>query len=327
MKAFVTGGTGFIGTHLIQELDQAGWEIVALHRPNSDLRELKKCRKIELCVGDITDAESLHRAIPEKVDAVFHVAGSVGNIPHAQESSRYLVNQTGSRNMVEACWQKEVGRFIYTSTVLTYDFHAFRPLTENASPNLWCKDPYIHSKRLADEEIQRGQSLGLDVVYLHPSAVFGAYDKDTWSKMFLEIQRGLPLPFAPPGGGSVCHARPVAQAHVAAFSKGKSGQHYILGGPDVTWLQVAQQIAELLKKTSPRWALPDLLFKIYGWSEFSISNLLGREPMLTPHTIDILSETINSISARAINELSYTPSSLREMLVDCHQWMVREGML
>ena len=72
MKAFVTGGTGFLGTHLIQELDQAGWEIIALHRGRSDLTELKKCRRVEFAQGDVTDIESIRRGMPEGVDAVFH---------------------------------------------------------------------------------------------------------------------------------------------------------------------------------------------------------------------------------------------------------------
>lgn len=327
MKAFVTGGTGFLGTHLVKALDRQGWEIIALHRKTSDLTELKKCQKIEFTLGDITDLESLKRGIPQNVDAVFHVAGSVGHLPHNLENSRYLINQTGTRNVIETCKEKSIGRLIYTSTVLTYDFHKYRPLTENAERNLWCKDPYIHSKRLADEEVDKGLSSGLDIVYLHPSAVFGSYDKDTWSKMFLEIKRGLPLPFAPPGGGSVCHALKVAEAHVTAFHRGKKGQHFILGGPDVTWLQVSQEIAKILKAPGPRWRLPTLLFKAYGWSEFLISSALRRNPMLTPHTIDILTETIYSDSTLAAKELDYKSSTLREMLEDCHQWMLKAKML
>ena len=70
MKAFNTGVTGFIGTHVIEELDKDGWEIRALHRSNSNLSELRKCRYVEFVLGDITDIESLRRAIPEGIDAV-----------------------------------------------------------------------------------------------------------------------------------------------------------------------------------------------------------------------------------------------------------------
>jgi dihydroflavonol-4-reductase len=136
MKAFVTGGTGFFGTHLIQELDQAGWEIIALHRSRSDLTELKKCRRVQFTQGDVTDIESIRRGMPEGVDAVFHCAGSVGNLPHSQEKSRYAVNQTGTRNVVDVCKDKKIGRLIYTTTILTYDWHACRPLSEETPRNL-----------------------------------------------------------------------------------------------------------------------------------------------------------------------------------------------
>ena len=327
MKAFVTGGTGFLGTHIVQELDRAGWDIVALHRKNSDLRELKKLRNVEFRLGDITDRASLRAAMPEAVDAVFHTAGSAENLPHAMEHIRYAINRDGTRNVVDTCLEKKIGRLIYTSTVLTYDFHAHKTVTEDSPPNDWCKDPYIHSKRLADNEIRRGIELGLDIVSMHPSAVFGAYDKATWSKMFLEIERGLPLPFAPPGGGSVCHALKVARAHVDAWRLGGKGEHYILGGPDVTWLQVAKEIANLLGKRAPIAALPTFLFKAYGWTEFAVSSLIKREPMLTPHTINILTEHVYSDSGKALKTLGYRSSSLHEMLSDCYRWMVAEGML
>ena len=119
MRAFVTGATGFVGTNLIQELDKAGWEIIALCRPSSELRERKKCKKIIYAPGDIMDIESLRRGMPPAVDAVFHVAGSVGPVAHGKEDSRYGINQIGTRNVVTVALEKKVGRFLHTSTVLT----------------------------------------------------------------------------------------------------------------------------------------------------------------------------------------------------------------
>jgi len=327
MRAFVTGATGFLGTHLIQALDRDGWEIAALHRPASDVRELRKCKHVELVPGDILDLESLRNGMPDGVDAVFHVAGSVANLPHRLENTRFEVNQTGTRNVVEVCRQKRIGRLVHTSTVLTYDFRAPRPFNEDAPPNAWCQDAYARSKRLADIEVEKGVAAGLDAVFIHPSAMFGSFDKQTWSKMFLELERGMPLPFAPPGSASVCHAPKVAEAHVAAFHTGARNRHYILGGPDVTWLEVMREVALILGRPGPLWRLPTALFKLYGWTEFGVSSLIGREPMLTPHTIEMLSEPVHTDSSRAIKELGYRPSSLHEMLMDCYTWMIEAGML
>ncbi len=322
MKAFITGSTGFVGTHLIQVLDRAGWEIIALHRPASDLTELKKCQKMTLAIGDIMDVDSLRKNIPQEIDAVFHVAGSVGPVSHGQENSRYDINQIGTRNVVNVCLEKNIKRFIHTSTVLTFDFLSTPKFNEQTPPNHSTDDTYLHSKRLADLEVERGIAQGLDAVFLHPSAIFGAFDKVTWSKMFLEIERGLPLPFAPPGGGSVCHAKKVAEAHLSAFHKGGLGQHYILGGPDEYWLNVAIKIAQILNRPAPKWKLPTPIFKFYGNSEYWISKLLGRNSTLDPHSAQILCYNVFSDSSKAIHELGYEPSSLDEMLKDCYQWML-----
>lgn len=326
LKAFVTGSTGFLGIQLVQELVKAGWEVTALHRATSDLRDLKKIPGVHFTVGDITDPASLDRGMPYKVDAVFHAAGSVLPLPHDQEFTRYAVNQAGTRHAIETALKLKARRFIYTSTVLTYDFARGGRVTEDYGP-YHGKDAYMHSKSLADVEVAKGVAAGLDAVFLHPSAIFGAYDKATWSKLFLEVQRGLPLPFAPPGGASVAHMRKVAQAHVAAFHRGRTGEHYILGGPDVTWFEVVQRVAHMLNRPGARWVLPSSLFLIYGYAEYYLSTWLGREPTMTPHIAETLRHTILSDSSKAIRELGYNPSSLDEMLMDCYLWMVETGMI
>ncbi|MBL0059395.1 MAG: NAD-dependent epimerase/dehydratase family protein [Elusimicrobia bacterium] len=326
MKAFVTGSTGFLGIQLVQELVKAGWEVTALHRASSDLADLKIIPGIKFVVGDVTDRTSLEKGMPHNIDAVFHAAGSVLPLPHDQEFTRYAVNQAGTRHMVETALKQKAQRFIYTSTVLTYDFARGGRVTEEFGPYQGV-DAYMRSKALADVEVANGVSAGLDAVFLHPSAIFGAYDKATWSKLFLEIQRGLPLPFAPPGGASVAHMRKVAQTHVAAFHRGRRGEHYILGGPDVTWFDVVQRVARLLNRPGARWTLPSGLFLLYGYVEYYLSTWLGREPTMTPHIAETLRHTILSDSSKAIRELGYEPSSLDEMLTDCYQWMVATGRL
>ncbi len=322
MRAFITGATGFIGTHVVKYLVEDGWDIVILKRENSDISEFKDLKNISYVIGDITDKKSLQDGMPENVDVVYHIAGSVANMPHHLEHTRYDINVKGTKNIVDVCLEKKVGRLVYTSTVLVYDFHTSGTVTENTPMNEWCRDPYIHSKRLAEEEVNVGFKKGLNVIYLHPSAVFGSQDKATWSKMFLEVERGLPTPFAPKGGGSVCFVKSVAKAHVEAAKKGENGEHYILGGPDVTWLEVVSEISNIMKKSPPKYELPSWLFKVYGYSEYFISTkILKREPMLTPHTIDILSEYVYSSSSKAINELNYEMSNLKEMLEDCYLWM------
>ena len=239
----------------------------------------------------MTERDSLSAAIPGNVDAVVHAAGSVLPLRHQEEHTRYAVNQRGTRNVVEESMKKKARRFIYTSTVLTYDFARGGRVTEEYGPYQG-HDAYMRSKTLADVEVAKGVAAGLDAVFLHPSAIFGAYDKATWSKLFLEVQRGLPFPFSPPGGASVAHMRKVAQTHVEAFSRGRKGEHYILGGPDVTWFDVVQRIARILNRPGVKWTLPSALFLLYGHVEYRLSMWLKRHPMLTTHTAETLRHTI-----------------------------------
>jgi nucleoside-diphosphate-sugar epimerase len=327
VKAFVTGSTGFLGTHLLQELAAGGWDICAFHRATSDLSELKAIDRVTSCVGDVRDRDSVYRAMPEEVDAVFHAAGSVGFLRPEDEQEQYDINVLGARHVVDAALARKARRFIYTSTVLTYDFSCGQRISEASQANTASRSAYIHSKHLADLEVEKGARAGLDSVVLHPSAILGAHDKSTWSKIFREVHRGLRIPAAPPGMASFCHMRKVAQAHVSAFHRGRRGEHYLLGGADHTMKEVATKVAEILGRRGPWGRLPGFLFRLFGRLEYRLSTLLGKEPMVTPSLADMLCETVLCDSSKAIAELGYEPSSLHTMLMDCYQWMVEANLL
>jgi nucleoside-diphosphate-sugar epimerase len=112
--AFVTGGTGFIGINLIQLLVSEGWDVTALHRPTSNITYLKSL-PIKLAEGSITDRQSLHAAIPEGTDVVFHVAGDT-NFWSKQNARQNAINIDGTRNMIDAAASKGVETFIHTSS-------------------------------------------------------------------------------------------------------------------------------------------------------------------------------------------------------------------
>jgi nucleoside-diphosphate-sugar epimerase len=325
--AFVTGSTGFLGITLTQELVNEGWRVVAFHRPSSDITELEKLDSVSFETGDVTDYDSVLRAMPETSDAVFHAAGSVGFYEPSQERIQYETNVTGTRNVVTAAQEKKVGRVIYTSSVLTYDYTQVRRVDESTPPYTNCHFSYVNSKYLGDLEAEKAVEAGLDVVFIHPSIIFGAHDRETWSKMFREIAGGLRVPAMPPGGASVCHMREVARAHVSAFERGRRGHHYVLGGPDKTFREIAGAIATLIGQPGPRWSIPGWLFRSLGWVEYRISKILGREPMVTPAMAEMLCLTVLCSSAKAERELGYRPASLETMLEDCYQWMRSENMM
>ena len=325
--AFVTGSTGFLGITLTQELVSAGWEVVAFHRPSSDLRELKKLAQVRYALGDITDADSVLAAIPEQVDAVFHTAGSVGFFDSSKDAQQYQINVLGTRNAVEAALEKKSRRFIHTSTILTYDYSQPQPITEDTPPNSNSKYSYISSKYQGELEVEKAADRGLDAVILHPSIIFGAYDRTGWSQMFREISRGPRIPLAPPGRANVCHMREVARAHISAFHKGGSGEHYMLGGPEKSLREMVDAVAAILNKPGPRFTAPAALFRFLCRVDNMTASWLGRKPMVTQAEAEILCEDCVCSSDKAIRELDYQPAALETMLEDCYQWMKSEDLL
>ena len=122
--AFVTGGTGFLGLNLIEQLLAQSWEVIALHRPTSNLKHLRE-KDIQLVEGSITEPDSLITIFPEKVDAVFHVAGST-NLWSRRNHLQTRDNVEGTQNMVAAALKRQAKRFIHTSSEAAYGHHQQR---------------------------------------------------------------------------------------------------------------------------------------------------------------------------------------------------------
>lgn len=324
LTAFVTGGTGFIGLNLVEQLITDGWRVIALHRPISDTTQLRELGA-ELAEGDILDPQSLERSIPEGTDAVFHVAGNTSLWAPAN-ARQTRENVDGTRNVAATSLKRGVGRMIHTSTVNVYGFQDGR-LTED-SPRLgrtsWIN--YFRSKALAEDEVRSAIENGLDAVILNPAGVVGPYDAGNWSRLITLVHERR-LPGVPSGAGSFGHSREVARAHVTAFEKGRRGENYLLGGADATYLEVARVVGELTDRKVPRRASPAFLLRVVGRVNHLRSLVTRREPDLSPESVALVTKRVLCSSEKAERELGFRPVPLRTMLEDCHRWMVETGRL
>ncbi len=322
--AFVTGATGFLGLNLIGHLTGLGWKVIALHRPSSDLTYLRRfpVQRVEGCVEQ---ADALERAMPDGVDVVFHAAADVSFWSRHRER-QFRTNVDGTRHIVAAALRRGVKRLIYTSTTGVYGFqHA--PFDETAAHRgRGCWFHYMHTKALAEEEVRRGIDRGLAAVLLNPANIVGAYDRHNWARLFQLAAQGR-MPRVPPGRGSFCHVAAVAQAHVAAVDRGRTGENYILGGADAPFREVVGIISELLGQDGVPRTMPAPVLRaagrVLGW----VSHLTRREPLVTPESAAFLSANLVCCSDKAVRELGYQPAPLRTMLEDCHRWLVAEGHL
>lgn len=322
-SAFVTGGTGFVGLNLVQQLTAAGWDVTALHRPTSDLSFLNRF-KPRLVTGAITDAESIRAAVPKGTDTLFHVAGNT-NMWRKGNAEQTRDNVDGTRNVVEAAIANGVRRLIVTSSVSAYG-PVKGEITE-ATPSLAPSSTvnYERTKYAAQEVARAAVARGLEVVILQPGAIMGPYDIGTWSQLFGLVQAGK-LTAVPPAALTFAHVREVAAAHIAAADRGENGGQYLLGGENRTMLELVQQIAGLLGKKAPTGTAPLALVKIVAQVGDFLSNFTGKPPAITPEMATALGgATINP--AKAVRDLGFKVVPLEVMVRDCYDWMVAEGRI
>lgn len=266
MRVLVTGSTGFVGSHLCKALVEQGHTVRAFHRPSSNLRLLEGL-EVEHAQGDLTQPETMTAAM-EGMDVVFHCAAWMGS--HDQPGRQYTVTVEGTRNVLQAARKTGVQRVVYTSSTAALGVPQAgnsgeeRPLpvnenhTWNYQPHWY---PYGYTKYLAELEAQKAAAQGLDVVIVNPSLIFGAGDayRQSGSIVMQVAQRRISV--AVEGGINAVHVEDVVSGHLAAMERGKCGQRYILGGENVTHLQLLQRIAEVTGTPAPTLVLPAWLVR------------------------------------------------------------------
>tara|TARA_R110000868_G_scaffold35002_3_gene125790 strand:+ start:1661 stop:2641 length:981 start_codon:yes stop_codon:yes gene_type:complete len=322
--AFVTGATGFVGLNLVQQLMVEGWDVTALHRPSSDLTFLSRFGP-RLAVGEITDRASLLAAIPQGTDTLFHVAGNT-SMWRKLDAEQTRDNVDGTRNVVEAAKAKGVRRLIVTSSISAYG-PVSGEVTET-TPSLADKSSvnYERTKWQAQEIARAAVGDGLEVVIMQPGAIMGPYDIGTWSRMFLMVRDGK-LPGVPPAQLSFAHVREIVGAHIAAADRGESGGQYLLAGENSTMLELVTEIGLLLGKSTPKKPLPLGLMRVAATVGGFVSSLTGKEPSMTAEMVEAFSHPMTTQSAKAQRDLGYKIVPLKEMVKDCHDWMVAEGRI
>ncbi len=325
-RAFVTGAAGFLGLNLVAALRERGWRVTAMHRASSDLRYLSRFDGIERVIADLADRESLRRTVPEGVDAVFHVAGNL-NFWSRRNEEQYRDNVVGTRHVVEAALARSARCLVYTSSIAAYGIHGRTPIAETAERRgLRSSINYLRTKALAEEEVRAGIARGLRAVIVNPANIVGPYDRRGWASMIRLACAGK-LPFAPPGRGSFCHVREVARAHIEAVERGRTGENYLLGGADATYLEFVRTIGDVCNCKVPRRAAPYLVLWLMARVAVSWAALAGRPPLMTPEAVKLACSTMTCRSDKAIRELGYRPVALRAMVEDAYRWLREEGWI
>lgn len=261
MKALVTGSTGFVGSHLVRALTEAGHTAVALHRASSRLDGLAGLT-YESALGDVTDFDSL-RATCEGCDWVFHVA-AVADYWRADVNRMYDVNVDGTKKVLDAAREAGVKRVIFTSSAAAVGFSrngipADESLYFDLPPERF---PYAHSKALAEDLVRDAVADGQDVVITNPVVILGPGDLNIISgDIVLKVYRMSWTIPVPAGGIAMIDVRDVAKLHIAAAERGRTGERYILGEANAKHQTVFLEAARIAGVTAPGFPLPRILLE------------------------------------------------------------------
>lgn len=325
MRAFVTGGTGFIGGNLIRLLLSQGHEVRALARKGSDQRNLAGL-PVEAIEGDLT-SPGLRDAIAG-CDAVFHLAAHY-SLWVKDRDAIYESNVGGTESILQAARAAGVKRFVHTSSVAAIGVPEEGKLaTEETRTTVdELVSDYKKSKFLAEQAALKASKEGLDVVIVNPSTPIGANDvKPTpTGEIVLRFLQGR-MPAYVKTGLNLVDVEDVAWGHLLAFEKGRTGERYILGNRNLSFLEMLQILAGITGKPAPRFAVPHLLPLAVSYiDEMVLAKYFGKTPQVSYYSVQMSRHAMYYDSSKAVRELGLPQTPVEKAIEKAVRWFQDEG--
>ncbi len=326
MKIFLTGATGFLGSHVASVLAEQGADLRLLVRPTSNLKNLEGI-KAETATGDLRDPGSLEKAM-QGCEVVFHVAADY-RLWLRDPQEMYRSNVEGTRAILEAARKNKARCVVYTSSVATIGFTGNgQPADEDSPVSLAAMiGHYKRSKFMAEQLALEAGRNGMRVVTVNPTTPVGERDiKPTPTGRIVVDFLKRKFPAYVETGLNLVDVRECALGHVAAMEKGRSGERYILGGEDLTLKQILDKLGEISGLPSPKVKLPYFVAYAAGFVDENFSGrLLGREPRATVETVRMGRKKMFASSARAERELGWKIFPADDALRRAVEWFRANG--
>ena len=326
MLAFLTGATGFLGSHVARALDEYGADLRLLVRQTSDLKNIQDL-KVDLVTGDLRDPASLEKGIAG-CDVVFHVAADY-RLWVRDPEEMYRSNVEGTRAILEAAHKNGVRRVVYTSSVATMGFTSNgQPADENSPVSLDNMiGPYKRSKFMAEQVAIEAARGGQDVVIVNPSTPVGERDiKPTPSGRIVVDFLKKKFPAYVDTGLNLVDAKECARGHIAALEKGRSAERYILGGENLTLKQILDKLAAITSLPSPKIRVPYVMALATGIvDEIVTGRIRGREPRATIDAVRMGRKKMFVSSAKAERELGWKCVPVDAALRRAVEWFRENG--
>jgi nucleoside-diphosphate-sugar epimerase len=309
MRAFVTGGTGFIGRRVVGKLRERGDDVVALVRSPDKARDLD----CELVAGDLSDGGVMRSAM-DGCDACFHIAAvyKVG-IPRSEQEPMFEANVRGTEHVIDAAVDAGVGRIVYVSTVNVFGNTKGEVVDESyhRETSEGFLSAYDESKFRSHEVALDRIAKGAPIVIVQPGGVYGPGDHSEVGNMIDQASTGkLRMKAFPELGLNLVYVDDVADGILLAYDRGQVGESYVLGGERATMGELIDRVAAMSGRKPPRMTLPPLMAKLSAPLGPVVGPALGFPPNLGEAIKAAHNVTYWAKDDKARRDLGYTPRDL-----------------
>jgi len=326
MKCFVTGATGFLGSHVARQLLNQGASLRLLVRRSSRIDNIDDL-PAERMVGDLRDLQSLKRGMTG-CEFVFHVAADY-RLWALNGQELYQSNVDGTRNILQAARDSGVRRVVYTSTVATMGFGNNGRMTDEATPVAMSNmiGDYKRSKFMAEQLVIETARNGQDVVVVNPTTPIGERDiKPTPTGRIVVDFLKRRFPAYVDTGLNLVDVKDCAQGHLLAMEKAVPGERYILGGENLTLKHILDKLAAITGLPSPSIRLPYAVAYATGVVDtFVTGKIRKHEPRVTLDSVRMGRKKMFVTSAKAQRELGWNPGPVDGALRRAVDWFRANG--
>jgi dihydroflavonol-4-reductase len=326
MKCFVTGATGFLGSHVARQLLAKGADLRLLLRTTSRTCNIAGLAA-EHVLGDLRDPDSLKKGMAG-CEFVFHVAADY-RLWALNHQELYDSNVEGTRNVLQAARDSGVRRVIYTSSVATMGFGNNGRLTDEKSPVTLSNmiGDYKRSKFMAEQLVIEAGRSGQNVVMVNPTTPVGERDiKPTPSGQIVVDFLRRKFPAYVDTGLNLVDVTDCAEGHLLAMEKAQPGERYILGGENLTLKQILDKLAALTGLPSPKIRLPYAVALATGIVDtLVVGKMLKREPRVTIDAVRMGRKKMFVTSAKAERDLGWNPRPVEDALRRAVEWFQANG--
>ena len=319
MRACVTGGTGFVGAHIVRALADRDDDVRVVYRDPDRLKALRGV-KYRRAKCDVLDYKSMRRAM-RGIDVLFHVAGNVASNP---VQSVWELNADGPVVAVEAAAAEGVRRVVLTSTISAIGTaNGNGPADESTRyPEDWLGLTYPDSKHAGERAaLEAAERHGIDVVVVNPAYVLGVpvdhrQGCDTSTRTIANYLRGR-LPGVLDAPMNFVDVEDVAAGELLAAEHGTPGERYILGGVNLRWAELIDRVAELSGVRYPIMVLPTSIRRLTR-----IREAIGLPGALSAEASNLMGQDWRFTSKKARDELGYVSRPLDDTLNATIEWVL-----